>query len=58
MSGITELINLVELFGASEEPSVQLLALYIPDKDGSGDPIDNHKGWLERAQKVTAKEHR
>lgn len=44
-------LNLAELLGVQEEPSVQQLALYIPDKNRHGDKIDNLEGWIEEAKK-------
>ncbi len=45
-------LNLAELLGVQEEPSVQQLALYIPDKNRHGDKIDNLEGWIEEAKKI------
>ena len=43
---------LAKLLGASEEPAVQVLTLYIPGKDSDGKRIKNLKRWVKEAQKV------
>jgi len=45
-------VILAKLLGASEEPSVQVLTLYLPDKDKDGKPIKNLNKWITEAQKV------
>ena len=45
-------VILAKLLGASEEPSAQVLTLYIPDKDKEGKQIKNLTKWIKEAQKV------
>ena len=45
-------VILEKLLGASEAPSVQVLTLYLPDKDKDGKPIKNLNKWITEAQKV------
>lgn len=45
-------VILAKLLGASEEPSVQVLTLYIPNKDKDGKQIKGLTKWLKDAQKV------
>jgi hypothetical protein len=45
-------VILSKLLGASEEPAVQILTLYIPDKDKDGKRIKNLNSWIKEAQKV------
>lgn len=45
-------VILAKLLGASEEPAVQVLTLYIPDKDKDGQRIKNLNRWIKEAQKV------
>ncbi|MGD1075585.1 MAG: hypothetical protein ABR903_05850 [Thermodesulfovibrionales bacterium] len=45
-------VKLAKLLGASEEPSVQVLTLYIPDKDRDGKRIKSLNRWIKEAQKV------
>jgi len=45
-------VILEKLLGASEAPSVQVLTLYLPDKDKDGKPIKNLNKWIAEAQKV------
>lgn len=45
-------VILAKLLGASEEPSAQVLTLYIPDKDKDGKQIKNLNRWLKEAQNV------
>jgi len=45
-------VNLTKLLGAFEEPSVQVLTLYIPDKDKDGKRIRNLNRWIKEAQTV------
>jgi hypothetical protein len=44
--------SLVEIVGAEEEPSIQQLTLYIPDKDKNGDEIPNIHVWIKEARKL------
>jgi len=48
----TEELDLAALMGALGSPSVQILALYVPNKDKHGKVIRNHKTWVKRAMKV------
>lgn len=45
-------INLSEILGVSEPASVQVLTLYIPDKDKDGKKIKHLEKWIKEAQKV------
>jgi hypothetical protein len=45
-------VILAKLLGASEEASVQVLTLYIPNKDKNGKQIKNLTKWIKEAQKV------
>jgi len=45
-------INLKEVLGAVEEPSVQQLTLYIPNRDKDGKEIKRLYLWIKEAQKV------
>lgn len=45
-------VILAKLLGASEESAVQILTLYIPDKDRGGKQIKNLNRWIKEAQKV------
>ncbi len=45
-------INLGEILGAIEAPSIQQLTLYIPDKDKDGREIKQLRSWIKEAQKV------
>ncbi len=45
-------VILAKLLGALEEPAVQVLTLYIPDKDRDGKRIKNLNRWIKEAQKV------
>lgn len=52
MEGDSVEINLAKILGASEEPSIQQLTLYIPNKDKKGKEIKNLHKWIKEAQKV------
>lgn len=45
-------VILAKLLGASEEPSVQVLTLYIPNKDKEGNQIRSLTRWIKEARKV------
>jgi len=45
-------LKLEEILGAIDEPSVQQLTLYIPNKDKDGRIIKNLEGWIREAQNV------
>lgn len=45
-------VILAKLLGASEEPSAQVLTVYIPNKDKNGKQIKNLNRWIKEAQKV------
>ena len=45
-------INLGEILGAIEVPSIQQLTLYIPNKDKDGSEIKDLQIWIKEAQKV------
>lgn len=51
VAGDVEII-LTRLLGASEEPSIQQLTLYIPNKDRNGRQVKNFRRWIQKAQKV------
>ncbi len=44
--------SLVEIAGAEEEPSVQQLTLYLPNKDKNGKEIANIREWIKEARKL------
>ena len=44
--------SLVEIVGAQEEPSIQQLTLYIPNKDKNGNEISNLHVWTNEARKL------
>ena len=44
--------SLVEIVGAEEEPSIQQLTLYIPNKDKNGNEISNLDVWIKEARKL------
>lgn len=41
-------------FGAHEEPSKQVLTLYIPNKDRDGNPVKSIRKWIKEAQHLLA----
>ena len=43
--------SLVEIVGAEEEPSIQQLTLYIPNKDKNGKEIAKFYDWVKEARK-------
>lgn len=43
-------LDLGKELGATEQPSAQRLTLYIPNKDGEGNLIEDHKSWTDEAQ--------
>ncbi len=45
-------VILAKIFGAAEEPAIQQLTLYIPDKDRHGKQVKNLKRWIKEAQNV------
>jgi len=45
-------IKLAKLLGASEEPVVQVLTLYIPDRVRDGKRIRNVNKWITEAEQV------
>lgn len=44
--------SLTEMVGAEEEPSMQQLTLYIPNKDKIGNEIENLQDWIKEARKL------
>jgi len=46
---------LARVLGALEEPSVQQLTLYIPNKDKNGKQIKNFDRWVKEAQRILAR---
>jgi len=48
----TEYLDLAVLLGAEEEPSVQILALYIPNKDRTGKSVRRYRHWVKRGMAV------
>ena len=46
---------LARVLGALEEPSIQQLTLYIPNKDKNGKQIKNFDRWVEEAQRILAR---
>ncbi|MEW5747148.1 MAG: hypothetical protein AB1805_17100 [Nitrospirota bacterium] len=46
---------LARVLGALEEPSIQQLTLYIPNKDKNGRQIKNLERWVEEAQRILAR---
>jgi hypothetical protein len=47
--------NLSQMLGASDETSVQVLTLYIPNKDKNNNEIGNQRKWVLEAAKLLAK---
>ncbi len=45
-------VVLANILGAKDEPSIQQLTLYIPNKDKNGRQIKNLNRWIKEAQKV------
>lgn len=45
---------LARVLGALEEPSIQQLTLYIPNKDKNGKQIKNFDRWGSEAQRILA----
>ena len=45
-------VILARILGAIEEPAIQQLTLYIPDKDKNGKPIKNLDRWIKEAQTI------
>lgn len=45
-------LNLGKELGAREEPSVQRLTLYIPNKDRVGELINQYEKWTNEAQEL------
>ena len=45
-------LNLSEMLGAVESPSVQQLTLFIPNKDKKGNEFRSFDAWVKKAQKV------
>jgi hypothetical protein len=45
------LVGIRDIFGAAEALSVQLLAVYLPDRDKDGSRID-HDAWVEEALEI------
>ena len=45
---------LARVLGALEEPSIQQLTLYIPNKDKNGRQIKNFERWVQEAQRILA----
>ena len=44
--------NIAELLGAEEEPAIQRITLYIPDKDNNGKKIKKLKFWIKEARRI------
>lgn len=44
--------DLTKIVGAEEEPSIQQLILYIPNKDKYGNEIEKLPGWIKEARKL------
>ena len=45
-------VSLAGLIGATEEPSVQQLTLYIPHKNKEGKTVENIYKWIREAQRL------
>src|SRR4030042_3512183 len=50
-----ESLKISEIFGAEEEPLLQRLTLYIPNKDKKGKEIKNLEYWVKEARKILTK---
>lgn len=50
-----ETVSLAEEMGASEETSVQVLTLYIPNKDCHNTEFGNQRKWVLEAARLLAK---
>lgn len=48
----TEMLDISELLGAESAPSLQMLAIYIPNKDKEGKEIKQQEAWVKRGIKV------
>lgn len=46
---------LARVLGALEEPSIQQLTLYIPNKDKNGKQIKNFERWVQEAERILAR---
>lgn len=42
-------VDLGERLGAQERSSAQSFVIYLPDRDKDGNPIANHRDWIEEA---------
>ena len=45
-------MGLAKRLGSIEDPSVQQLTLYIPNKDRNGEKVKGIRKWIKKAQKV------
>ena len=45
-------MNLRELLGAAEEPSAQILTLYIASRDRNGKAVKNIRKWIKEAEEI------
>jgi hypothetical protein len=45
-------LDLGNALGATEEPSGQILTLYIPNKDKEGNAVATHADWCKEAQEL------
>ena len=48
-------IDLVEVLGAEESASIQVLTLYIPNKDMDGSPVEEQEDWVQEAAELLAR---
>lgn len=48
-------IDLVEVLGAEESASIQVLTLYIPNKDMDGNPIEKQEDWVQESAELLAR---
>jgi len=44
-----ETLDIASLLGAVQEPQLQVLSIFIPNKDKNNKVIDNHKKWVKEA---------
>lgn len=46
--------NLIEAFGASEQSSVQVLTVYVPNKDRHGKELPDQREWVRKVADLLA----
>lgn len=47
-------LELAEALGATAPTSIQVLSLYIPNKDRDGNPVEDQERWVEQAAELLA----